>query len=76
MKVLEKVSFFFFLLFDLLFFKRELKNVVLEVKWFKLENGDLDDSIDGSIIDEQLMDVVVDVGVLVDGLWNSCGWLV
>ena len=54
--------------------ERELKNAVLEVKRHKLENGDLDDSIDGSITDEQLMDVVVDAGVPIDGSWNSRGW--
>lgn len=72
-KALEKASLFF-LLFVLSLLKRELKNAVLEVKRLKLENGDLDDSIDGSITDEQLMDVAVDAGVSIDGSWNSRGW--
>ena len=54
--------------------ERELKNAVLGVKQHQLENGDLDNSIDGSITVEQLMDVVVDAGVSIDGSWNSRGW--
>ena len=54
--------------------ERELQNAVLQVKRYKLENGDLDANVDSSIADEQLKDIVVDAGVSIDGSWNSRGW--
>lgn len=54
--------------------ERELQNAVLQVKRYKLENGDLDAKVDSSIADEQLKDIFVDAGVSIDGSWNSRGW--
>ena len=54
--------------------ERELQNAVLQVKRYKLEDGDLDANVDSSIADEQLKDIVVDAGVSIDGSWNSRGW--
>jgi len=54
--------------------ERELQNAVLQVKKYKLENGDLDANVDCSIADEQLKDIVVNAGVSIDGSWNSRGW--
>ena len=54
--------------------ERELQNAVLQLKRYKLENGDLDANVDSSTPDEQLKDIVVDSGVPTDGSWNSHGW--
>lgn len=51
----------------------ELNRAVLEVKRFKLQNGDFD-GIDGTCDDEQLKAFVMDVGVSLDGSWSSRGW--
>ena len=53
-------------------FEKELKNAAIEVKRFL--QGEKEDTTIADMSEEQLVDLVLDAGVSIDGLWNQRGW--
>ena len=52
--------------------EKELKNAAIEVKRFL--QGEKEDTTIADMSEEQLVDLVLDAGVSIDGSWNQRGW--